>query len=80
MAHYDENHCPYDIWGPDRHTKINNVAFSCYAKHEQEKEDIINTIIASAKNGYSNFSIDLDDDFSDEDLEYIQSEVERRFK
>jgi hypothetical protein len=77
---HDENHCPFDLWAPDRHTKVNNVAFSCYAKHSQETEDIIQTILEAAMNGSTDFSIQLDDDFSDEDIEYIKEEVYRRMR
>ena len=52
--------------------------FYAYAMHEQEKEDIIQTILEAAYNGETEFSIDLDDDFSDEEIEEIKREVSRR--
>ena len=52
--------------------------FLAYAKHEQEKEDVIQMILEAARNGEDVFSIQLDDDFSDEDIEYIKEEVYRR--
>lgn len=76
---HDENFCPYDLWAPHIN-KIENVAFSCYAKHTQETEDIIKTIIAAYHNGETNFSLELDDDFSQGDLEYIEREVKRRIE
>jgi hypothetical protein len=83
-CHNDE--CRYDIWGPTWHPEtlthhhhIENRAFSPFAKHTQEIEDIIETILANAYNGNMSFDIELDDCFSDEDLEYIKTEVQRRF-
>ena len=54
--------------------------FWAYAKHEQEKEDVIQMILESAQNGETDLSIQLDDDFSDEDIEYIKKEVIRRIE
>ena len=79
MMSHNENFCPYDLWAPNIN-KIENVAFSCYANHTQETEDIIKTIIAAYHNGETNFSLELDDDFSQGDLEYIEREVKRRIE
>ena len=80
MSH-NENFCPYDLWAPQvTADKVENVAFSCHAKHTQETEDIIKTIIAAYHNGETNFSLELDDDFSQGDLEYIEREVKRRIE
>ena len=54
--------------------------FWAYAKHEQEKEDVIQMILEATRNGEDAFSIQLDDDFSDEDIEYIKEEVYRRLE
>lgn len=54
--------------------------FWAYAKHEQEKEDVIQMILKAVRNGKDAFSIQLDDDFSDEDIEYIKEEVYRRLE
>ena len=54
--------------------------FWAYAKHEQEKEDIIQMILEAVKNGDESFSIQLDDDFSDAEIEYIKEEVYRRMR
>ena len=56
-----------------------NRAFSPYAKHQQELEDIVTKILQKAAEGETNFSLDLDDDFSDEDLAYIQEAIQDRF-
>jgi hypothetical protein len=52
--------------------------FMAYAKHEQEKEDIIKEIIERYHNGEEEIDIRLDDDFSDSDLDYIREEVRKR--
>lgn len=57
-----------------------NDIFFAYAKHEQEKEDIIQTILAAAYRGETEFSIDLDDNFSDDEIEEIKREVIRRWR
>ena len=80
FRHHDENHCPFDLWAPDKHEKLRNVAFSVFAKHNQEMEDIIQTILEAVRNGKDAFSIQLDDDFSDEEIEYIKEEVYRRLE
>ena len=56
---------------------FDNVFFA-YAKHEQEKEDVIQQIVEAARNGENHVSFSLDDDFSDADVEYIKEEVYRR--
>lgn len=54
--------------------------FGAYAKHEQEKEDIIKEIVERVLNGDSNFTIDLNDDFSEEEARYIEEEIMRRLE
>jgi hypothetical protein len=72
--------CPFDLWAPNDYGHVENRAFSPYAKHEQEKEDVIQMILEAAANGSTDFSIELDDDFSDEDIKYIKEEVYRRMR
>ena len=57
-----------------------NDLFFAYAKHEQEKEDVIKMIVETARLGTTSMSIDLDDDFSEEDAKYIEKEVLRRLE
>ena len=80
MFRHREDHCPFDLWAPGERTKIENVAFSVYAKHEQEKEDVIQMILAAAARGETDLSIELDDHFSEEDVKYIEEEVYRRMR
>ena len=52
-----------------------------FAKHEQEKEDVIKEIVNHyCMTGELQFSVDLSgyDNFSDDDIEYIQEEVRKR--
>ena len=73
-------HIADEVEATKRRRKVENLAFSAYAKHTQEIEDIIKTIIAAYHNGETNFSLELDDDFSQSDLEYIEREVKRRIE
>ena len=58
--------------------EINKDPFGPYAKHSQEVEDVINMAIANVRAGNFSMSFELDDDFSDEDIEYIENEIQRR--
>ena len=80
MFRHREDHCPFDLWAPGERNKIENVAFSAYAKHEQEKEDVIQMILAAAARGETDLSIELDDHSSEEDVKYIKEEVYRRMR
>ena len=42
--HTPHGHCEYGIWAPDRHTSINNLAFSAYAYHETKIEELIDRL------------------------------------
>ena len=57
---------------------VTTTPFGPYAKHSQEVEDVINMAIANFKAGNYSMSFELDDDFSDSDLEYIENEIQRR--
>lgn len=54
-----------------------NRAFSAYAKHQQELDDIVQASIQKILSGESNFTLEVDDDFSEEDLAYIEKEIYR---
>lgn len=79
-------HCTFDIWAPDRHTSVNNLAFSAYAFHQQQIEDFINALSATSDpNDYSNqcaaaqcSGLDPSSLTADE-VEYIEREVARRY-
>ena len=83
-CHNDE--CALDLWGPtwhpetlSHHHHIENRAFSPYAKHQQELEDIIECILETAVDSEENITISSYDDLSDSDVEYIEKEVRRRW-
>ena len=56
--------------------------YMAYAKHEQEKEMVIQMLMNQIANGGDVDSIvlqiQLDDDFSESDWEYIENEICRR--
>lgn len=71
----DRNQQGYGVWeDTPYHTAIENRAFSPYAKHSQEVEDVIQMIA----NGYSG-GIETDDDFSEGDMRYIENELYNRY-
>ena len=71
----DFNQHGYGVWeDTPYHTAIENRAFSPYAKHTQEVEDIIEMI----GNGYAG-GIECDDDMSAGDMRYIEQEVYKRY-
>lgn len=55
-----------------------NDPFWPYAKHTQTVEDIIDCILRTSDGTVKNFSINVDEDLSQSDLDYIKSEVMRR--
>lgn len=88
FGYHDEDRCVFDLWSPrddqgvwHPHSKpgfptaVENRAFSPYAKHTQEVEDIIDALVQADA---GNYTIDVDDDLSQSDLDYIKSEIMRR--
>lgn len=73
---------PFNLWAPTLEpTEGEDVAFSVFAKHTQETEDIINYIVEQIQSGIvESFTIDLDDNFCEEDVEYIRKEVIKRLE
>ena len=55
---------------------MEDVAFSCYAKHQSELDGVVQDILDNPWLG----EVDLDrlDDFGPSDLEYIQRELNKR--
>lgn len=79
LGYCRDNECGLDLWNPGEHQAVLNRAFSSYARHEQNKEDLIKITVEAAKLGRDmNITVDLDDSFSNEDFEYIKKEVYRR--
>lgn len=66
---------PFNLYNPvDPDNDMCNVAFSAYAKHSQEMEDIIDQIAEG------DLTIELDDDFSDEELRYMEQRLWDEYK
>lgn len=77
--------CSYDLWAPSHRNKVENVAFSAYASHQQEIEDFIE-VLATSTNPNSNseqhiaaqcVGLNLNSLTSDE-IAYIEREVSKR--
>lgn len=75
---YCPEDCVFELWSPGQRTHEENIAFTGYASHEQKKEDVINMIIAAARNNQSDMTISLRDYFTASEVEYIRKEVEHR--
>lgn len=79
---YHGSECPFDLWSPiQERSKVENVAFSVYAKHTQEMMDIIDELTASVRQGKTEVELSgYDDVFSEDDWNYIAEEVQRRLE
>ena len=72
MYHHS-NHCVFDLWSPvGNDCAVENRAFSAYAFHTSEIENIIDKICAGET------EITISSSLSQSDLDYIKKEVERR--
>ena len=94
FGYHDFNRCKFDIWAPKAYHScedadeiqpgygiweetpfscaIDNRAFSPYAKHTQEIDDLVEMIAAGGT------SFELDDDFSEADLEELRRKLAAR--
>ena len=72
---YADPHQPgYGVWeDTPYHTAVENRAFSPYAQHSQDVEDVIKLI------GSGVLAIECETDMSQSDLDYIKKEVRRRY-
>ena len=77
FGYHDSPECAFDLWAPKPDTwgenAIENRAFSAYAFHSQEIEDVISMI------GNGATSISCDTDMSESDMRYIENEVQKRY-
>lgn len=72
MYHHS-NHCAFDLWSSVvDDCAVENRAFSAYAFHTSEIENIIDKICAGET------EITISSSLSQNDLDYIKKEVERR--
>ena len=76
------SHCVFDIWAPDIHSSINNMAFSAYANRQELIEDFIDILSTmDDPNDYINQCIaarcvGLDPaSLTENEIEYIEEEV-----
>lgn len=83
--HDNGGHCQFDLWGPDRHTSVGNLAFSAYAFHQQQIEDFIEVLAAAddPNDGYEQLAaarcVGLDpSSLTFDEKEYIEKEVAKR--
>ena len=78
--------CSYDIWAPGHRSKVENVAFSAYAFHQQEIDDFIEVLAATddpndRANQYAAARcVGLDpNSLTSDEIKYIEREVAKRF-
>ena len=64
-----------NLAAPDRR---DDLPFSAYAKHTQELEDAVEEIVRQFNAGNYSFSLNFDDDISDDDVAYIRAAIESR--
>ena len=76
FGYHDSNRCIFDLWSPvdDPHgCAVENRAFSPYAKHEEEKNKIVERVMAEAalmeEEERKTLFISTDDYFTQKELE-----------
>ena len=78
FGYHDSPTCSFDLWSPNPtrwgDNAIENRAFSPFCKHTQEILDVVEMICAGADAS----SIELDDDFSENDLAEIDRLLRER--
>lgn len=86
LNHPPHAHCTFDIWAPDRHSSINNLAFSAYAYHQQQIEDFITVLANQDDPNDGNIQmqaaqyVGLDpNSLTSDEIEYIEREVANRY-
>ena len=85
LNHPPHSHCTFDIWAPDKHSSMNNLAFSAYAHHQQLMDDFIEVLAASddPNDVYNQYEaarcVGLDiNSLTMEDIQYMEREVAKR--
>lgn len=51
-----------------------------YIEHQQDLEDAVNILVETRMNGEENCSVEFETEVSDEDIDWVMAEVERRLK
>lgn len=76
------NECPFDIWAPTQHTRIENLAFSSYAYTQQQLDDFAKALAQTDDPNdewnqhctATRFGINIDN-LTSAQVEYLQEEV-----
>ena len=83
--HEIHSHCEFGLFAPDRHTSINNLAFSAYAYHQSAIDDYVNLLAAADDPNDSYMQTSLlyqvglsPDALTSDDIEYIEREVTKK--
>lgn len=70
FGYHDSNHCAFDLWSPvNSSNAIENRAFSAYAYHTSQLDNIVEQIA----NGMG--SVSISDDITEDDLIYIKHQL-----
>lgn len=73
LGYHDSNRCATDLWSPMRQSAAENRAFSAYAYHTQQLDDIVASIAAGEEN------LSVSDDLTSDDLRYIEDQLRARY-
>ena len=51
-----------------------------YIQHQQDLEDAVNILVEARMNGEENCFVEFETEVSDEDIDWVMAEVERRLR
>lgn len=85
LNHPPHSHCTFDIWAPDTHSSMNNLAFSAYACHQDKIDEFVSLLATSGDPNDGEVQsviaqyVGLDpDSLTSDEVEYIEREVAKR--
>ena len=79
LGYHDSPRCEFDLWSPvSCNCAQENRAFSPFVEHQQDLEDAVNILVEARRNNESNITIQFETEISDEDIDWVMAEVERR--
>ncbi len=80
----NSSQCPLDLWAPGYRNKVENIAFSAYATHQQQIDDFIEVFAAAGypEDGATQTALLRQvgltpENLSPYDLYYIEKEVNK---
>ena len=73
LGYHDSNRCATDLWSPMRQSAAENRAFSAYAFHTSQLDEIAARIAAGEEN------LSVSDDLTSDDLHYIEDQLRTRY-